>query len=115
MTNTCRLSDRECIPCKGGVPPLDASMQQKLLQQLPSDWEICNQHHLKKTFTFGNFVEALAFTNMAGEISEEQNHHPEITLTWGKVTIRIWTHKVDGLTESDFILAARIDSGKVSL
>ncbi len=110
MKKTCDLSERECIPCKGGVPPLPPPQQQELLKQLPEGWSVVAEHHLEKTFHFTDFQQALAFTNLAGQIAENQNHHPEITLTWGLVTIRIWTHKIDGLTESDFILAAKIDA-----
>ena len=109
MEATCNLSERECIPCKGGVPTLPPDQQQLLLQQLPEGWHIIEAHHLEKKFSFPDFKEALAFTNHAGEIAESQNHHPEITLTLGIVIIKIWTHKIDGLTESDFVLAAKID------
>ncbi len=67
------------------------------------------EHHISKTYKFPNFVKALAFVNKVGDIAEEQGHHPDIFLTWGKVRIKTWTHKIDGLTESDFILAAKID------
>ena len=110
MTETCRLADRECIPCKGGVPPLDFRRQQDMLKQLSNGWEVIEGHHLEKTYRFPDFMTALDFTNKSGHIAERQNHHPEITLTWGVVTMRIWTHKVDGLTESDFILAAKVDA-----
>ncbi|MFU8780685.1 MAG: 4a-hydroxytetrahydrobiopterin dehydratase [Kiritimatiellia bacterium] len=108
--DTCNLADRTCIPCKGGIPSLPPTQQQRLLEQLPQGWEVINAHHLQKTYRFPDFTTALAFTNRAGHIAESQNHHPEITLTWGVVTIRIWTHKIDALTESDFILAAKIDA-----
>ena len=102
------LNQKRCIPCEGGVPCLTAAESQLLLKQL-SNWLIIEQHHLEKTVVFDNFVEALAFTNQVGHIAESENHHPDIYLSWGKVVITIWTHKVDGLTESDFILAAKID------
>ena len=110
MSVTCKLSDRTCIPCKGGTPPLDAAQQQELRKQLPDGWDVIEDHHLQKSYRFADFLSALDFTNKAGHIAENQNHHPEIILTWGRVTIRIWTHKIDGLTESDFILAAKIDA-----
>ena len=103
------LNQKRCIPCEGGVPCLTADESQLLLKQL-SNWLIIEQHHLEKTVLFDNFVEALAFTNQVGHIAESENHHPDIYLSWGKVVITIWTHKVDGLTESDFILAAKIDA-----
>jgi 4a-hydroxytetrahydrobiopterin dehydratase len=107
--STNELADKRCVPCKGGVPPLKGAALSELAAQLGGGWNIVNEHHLEKAFVFKNFRGALEFTNAAGEIAEEQGHHPEITLEWGKAVARIWTHKVDGLTESDFILAAKID------
>jgi 4a-hydroxytetrahydrobiopterin dehydratase len=103
------LADRDCIPCKGGVPPLKGEALADLEKRLGNGWEVINQHHLEKAFTFKNFREALAFTNRVGELAELQRHHPDIYLAWGRVQITVWTHKIDGLTESDFILAAKID------
>ncbi len=68
-----------------------------------------NEHHLTRTYTFPNFREALDFVNKVGELAEEQGHHPDILLAWGKAEVTLWTHKVDGLTESDFIMAAKIE------
>ena len=103
------LSEKTCIPCRGGIPPLQGEAQQRLLGELGNGWTVITDHHMEKTFKFKNFLEALNFTNAAGQIAEQQNHHPEITLTWGVVTVRVWTHKIDGLTESDFILAAKAE------
>ncbi len=103
------LASRECVPCKGGVPPLEAAEIQDLLGQLGSDWQVIDDHHLQKEFKLKNFAEALAFTNQVGAIAEAQNHHPDICLAWGKVAITIWTHKIDGLTESDFVFAAKCE------
>ena len=103
------LAEKECIPCKGGIPPLKGQALAELLKKLGNDWEVINEHHLEKEFTFKNFREALAFTNRVGALAEEQGHHPDIYLAWGRVKITIWTHKIDGLTESDFIMAAKID------
>ena len=80
----------------------------KLLPEL-SGWEVVNEHHLKKKYKFSDFRESLAFVNRVGELAEEQGHHPDICFGWGSAEISIWTHKIDGLTESDFILAAKID------
>ncbi len=102
------LADKTCVPCSGGVPPIDPSEAKKLLQEL-KEWELVRDHHLVKTWTFDDFVQALAFTNKVGALAEEQGHHPDIYLTWGKVRLEIWTHAIDGLTESDFILAAKCD------
>jgi len=102
------LASKTCVHCKGGVPPLKGAELEKLKKQLPG-WEVVNEHHLHRRFDFPDFVKALAFVNKVGEIAEQQGHHPDILLTWGKAEITTWTHKIDGLTESDFILAAKID------
>jgi 4a-hydroxytetrahydrobiopterin dehydratase len=103
------LSSRQCVPCRGGVPPLTSEEIAPLHSQL-SGWAVVSDHHLKKDYRFKDFKEALAFVNRVGEIAEEQGHHPDICFGWGKVEVTIWTHKIDGLTESDFILAAKIDA-----
>jgi 4a-hydroxytetrahydrobiopterin dehydratase len=102
------LASTTCVPCRGGVPPLKGQELAALKAQVPG-WEAVNEHHLHKTYTFPDFAKALAFVNRVGEVAEQQGHHPDILLTWGKVEITIWTHKIDGLTESDFILAAKIE------
>ena len=102
------LADRECVPCRGGVPPMRAEEIQKLLGQL-AEWEAVGEHHLRKQYKFSNFRESLAFVNRVGELAESQGHHPDICFGWGQAEITIWTHKIDGLTESDFVLAAKID------
>ncbi len=102
------LASRQCVPCRGGVPPLPTEEIKKLQSQL-GGWEVVNEHHLRKEYRFENFKEAQAFVNRVGEVAEEQWHHPDICYGWGRAEITIWTHKIDGLTESDFILAAKID------
>ncbi len=102
------LSQKTCIPCRGGVPPLTADEIKPLAAEV-SGWSVVNNHHVEKEFKFPDFKDALAFTNKVGAIAEQQGHHPDIFLAWGKVGVKIWTHKIDGLTESDFILAAKID------
>ena len=103
------LAAKTCVPCNGGVPPLGGAEISSLLTELGNSWEAIAEHHLQKKFTFPDFRTALAFTNQVGELAEEQGHHPDIYLAWGKVEITIWTHKIDGLNESDFILAAKIE------
>jgi 4a-hydroxytetrahydrobiopterin dehydratase len=103
------LAKKECVPCKGGVPPLKGSALTDLLAALGGGWQAIGEHHLEKEFKFKNFREALDFTNRIGELAESVNHHPDIYLAWGKVRLTIWTHKIDGLTESDFILAAKTE------
>ena len=102
------LSEKTCVPCRGGVPPLTAEQIRPLAGQV-DDWNIVNNHHIEKELKFPDFKTALDFVNKVGRIAEEQGHHPDIYLAWGKAGIKIWTHKIDGLTESDFILAAKID------
>jgi len=103
------LAEKECVPCKGGVPPLKGKDLAGLAGELKDGWQVINEHHLEKEFKFPDFRQALAFTNKVGELAEAQNHHPDIFLGWGKVKLTIWTHKINGLTESDFILAAKAD------
>ena len=106
---TSELARKHCVPCKGGTTPLKGKELEQLLRKLGNDWRVVNDHHLEKDYTFKNFVEALAFTNRVGAIAEEQGHHPDIYLGWGKVRLTIWTHVINGLTESDFVLAAKAD------
>lgn len=107
-SNSCSLSQRQCIPCQGGVPPLEESRIRELLPQLQG-WAVVNGHHLTRTFDLPDFRQALALVNRIGQVAEQEGHHPDIYLAWGKVRVDLWTHKIDGLTESDFILAAKID------
>ena len=103
------LAEQDCVPCRGGASPFDAGQIQPLLARLGAGWEDVNGHHLAKSYKFPDFQSALAFTNRVGDLAEEQGHHPDIHLSWGLVKIEIWTHAVDGLAESDFVLAAKID------
>jgi len=102
------LAEKECIPCKGGVPPLKGEELERLARQRPG-WEVVDEHHLRRSFRFRNFREALDFVNRVGELAEEQNHHPDICFGWGRAEITVFTHKIDGLTESDFVFAAKVD------
>ncbi len=103
------LAEGTCIPCRGGVPPLKGEQLDALLEKLGNGWQIINEHHLEKEYIFADFRQALDFTVKVGEVAENQGHHPDIYLAWGKVKLTIWTHKIDGLTESDFILGAKVD------
>ena len=102
------LAAKHCVPCKGGVPPVQGEELERLKAQVPG-WQVVSGHHLTKTYTFPDFRAALEFVNKAGAIAEEEGHHPDLLLTYGKVEVKTWTHKIDGLTESDFILAAKLD------
>jgi len=104
------LASKECVPCRGGTPPLAGEELEALSRQLGNGWKVVGTHHLSKEFRFENFAEALAFANRVGDVAEAQNHHPDLYLAWGKVRVDIWTHKIDGLTESDFIFAAKTDA-----
>jgi len=103
------LASKRCVPCQGGVPPITGRALQAMLAQV-AGWQAVGEHHLTRTYTFKNFADALAFTNRVGHLAEGQGHHPDIHLAWGRVTLDVWTHKIDGLTESDFILAAKVDA-----
>jgi 4a-hydroxytetrahydrobiopterin dehydratase len=105
----CDLAGGECIPCKGGVLPLKGKELSALQVRLDEGWEVIDEHHLEKTYRFKNFRSAFDFTKRVGELAETVNHHPDIYLAWGVVKITLWTHKIDGLTESDFIFAAKTD------
>ena len=102
------LSSKQCVPCRGGVPALRGEELTPLSKQLDG-WNVVNEHHLQKQYRFKDFREAQAFVNRVGDLAEEQGHHPDVCFGWGQAEIKIWTHKIDGLTESDFILAAKID------
>jgi 4a-hydroxytetrahydrobiopterin dehydratase len=104
------LAAQDCIPCRGGVPALRGHALAELLARLGGGWRVVEEHHLEKEYGFADFVQALAFTNRVGAVAEQQGHHPDIYLAWGKVRLTIWTHKIDGLTESDFVFAAKADS-----
>ena len=108
MPSAERLADKTCVPCRGGVPALHGDELSALQNELPG-WDVVNEHHLHKLYKFPDFSTALAFVNRAGAIAEEQAHHPDLLLAWGKVEVTVFTHKIGGLTESDFVLAAKID------
>src|SRR3990167_442946 len=104
------LAKKHSIPCRGGVPPLKREELINLTDKLGNGWRVINGHHLEKEYSFPNFRTALDFTNRVGDVAEAEGHHPDIFVSWGKVKITLWTHKIDGLTESDFILAAKTDT-----
>ncbi|MEO8604041.1 MAG: 4a-hydroxytetrahydrobiopterin dehydratase [bacterium] len=103
-----QLADRACVPCRGGVAPLSTA-EIALLQAQLDAWMAVDEHHLEKTYRLKNFAAALELVNRIGAIAEAQNHHPDLSLAWGRVGVRIWTHKINGLTESDFVFAAKCD------
>ena len=103
-----QLADKKCVPCRGGTPPLKGKDLEELHKSVPK-WTVTKEHHLTREYKFPDFAKALEFVNKVGAVAEEQGHHPDILLAWGKAEITLWTHKIDGLTESDFIMAAKID------
>lgn len=105
----CPLAEKKCVPCRGGVPPLRGEALVQLAGQLGGTWQVVDEHHLEREFRFPDFRTALEFTNQLGQIAEAEGHHPDIELSWGRVRVTIYTHKIDGLTESDFVLAAKYD------
>jgi 4a-hydroxytetrahydrobiopterin dehydratase len=102
------LADKKCVPCRGGVAPLKGKELEALHRSVP-DWTVEKERHIHREFRFPDFKQALDFVNRVGALAEEQGHHPDILLAWGKAGVTMWTHKIDGLTESDFIMAAKID------
>lgn len=109
MKNEC-LIDKVCVPCQGGVPSLTQNEIESFLEELGNSWVINNLGHLYKEYIFKNFMDAMDLANKIAIIAEQEAHHPDILISWGKCSINIWTHKIDGLTESDFILAAKIQN-----
>lgn len=104
------LAKKACIPCRGDVPPLTGDALGRLADELGHGWKVVGEHHLEKTFHFDDFASALAFVNRVGGLAEEVGHHPDLHLAWGKVSVEIWTHVIDGLTETDFVFAAKTEA-----
>ncbi len=107
--STSELAKNTCVPCKGGVPPLEGEELKGYYEQLGSGWQLVDGHRLEKEFSLEGYTPAVAFTNRVANIAEEQDHHPDIVLSWGKVKVTIWTHKINGLTPSDFYFAAKAE------
>lgn len=103
------LATKTCVPCRGDTPRLKGVGILGLAAQVP-DWGVVEEHHLRRRFRYKNFREALRFVNRVGELAEEQGHHPDVTFGWGYAEVAVWTHKIDGLTESDFVFAAKVDA-----
>jgi 4a-hydroxytetrahydrobiopterin dehydratase len=105
-----KLAKKECVPCKAGTPPLKGKAIDTLLTKLGGGWSVVDEHHLEKEYKFPDFLQGLAFTNRVGGLAETVGHHPDVYLAWGKVRLTLWTHTAGGLTESDFIFAAKADA-----
>ncbi|NLI23211.1 MAG: 4a-hydroxytetrahydrobiopterin dehydratase [Bacteroidales bacterium] len=104
-----KLTDKKCLPCEGGMPPLASSEISRLKAEISPGWEVVNQHHLVKTFYFVNFRHTFDFVTKLAELAETEGHHPVIHIYYDKAVVEIWTHAIDGLSENDFILAAKTD------
>lgn len=103
------LADQRCIPCLGGTPPIELDRAEMLLQELQGGWQLNAEGHLERTYKFKNFRQAMAFANKVAERAEVERHHPNLYIAWGQCRVEIWTHKIQGLTESDFYFAAKTD------
>ena len=103
------LADQACIPCRGGVPPLSSERVDALLAELHPGWQLNPAGHLQRAYTFKDFAGAMAFANQVAGIAEAEQHHPDLHVAWGRCVVEIWTHKISGLTESDFFFAAKVD------
>jgi len=103
------LADNKCVPCRGGVPPMERAKAEGMLKQLERGWQLNKDGHLERLYTFKDFAQALTFVNKVGAVAETEGHHPDLYLAWGKCKVELWTHKINGLTESDFYMAAKAD------
>jgi len=106
---TSALAEKNCTSCGGHTAPLKGDALRQMQKQLDGNWKVIGDEHLEREFEFPDFRQALAFTNRVGLIAEEQNHHPDVYLTYGQVRLELSTHNAGGLTENDFILAAKIN------
>jgi 4a-hydroxytetrahydrobiopterin dehydratase len=103
------LADRECLPCRGGVPPLAAPEIERLRAGLDPAWQVVRGHHLERELHFPDWKSAFALVTRVSELAESVNHHPDLELSWGRLGFKLWTHAIDGLSESDFVFAAKVD------
>ena len=107
-----KLSEKKCAPCEGGVPPLQGETLKKCHEELKNGWEVIGQSKIKKEFNFRNFREAVVFVNKVAAVAEHERHHPDILILYSRVIIELWTHAIRGLSENDFIVAAKVDAMK---
>lgn len=103
------LAEKSCVPCRGGIPPLTEDAARKLVSGTPG-WSLAEKGtRLQRRFEFRDFVEAMKFVNRVADVAEQEGHHPDIAIHWNKVDLLLWTHKIGGLHENDFILAAKVN------
>ncbi|OGY99319.1 MAG: hypothetical protein A2945_05130 [Candidatus Liptonbacteria bacterium RIFCSPLOWO2_01_FULL_52_25] len=107
------LTQKHCVPCEGGTPPLSAKEVEKYHTSVP-DWKVLDSRKITKEFKFKDFKGAMVFVNKIAEIAEAEGHHPDLIISYNRVRIELWTHAVAGLSENDFILAAKIDALRAS-
>ena len=103
------LADEKCVPCRGGIPPMEESRAKELLRELDDGWHLNSNGHLERKYVFPDFAQAMALANNLADLAEDEGHHPDLYIAWGKCKVEIWTHKISGLTESDFYFAAKAD------
>jgi 4a-hydroxytetrahydrobiopterin dehydratase len=103
------LAEQKCIPCRGGVPPMAKDRVEALLRELDDGWRLNADGHLERAYAFANFAHAMAFANKVAGVAENEGHHPDLHIAWGVCKVEIWTHKISGLSESDFYFAAKAD------
>ena len=103
------LADQKCVPCRGGVLPMDRARATELLRELDESWQLNGEGHLERAYRVGNFRQAMALANKIADVAEQEGHHPDLRIAWGTCAVEIWTHKIKGLTESDFYFAAKAD------
>jgi 4a-hydroxytetrahydrobiopterin dehydratase len=108
-TGTTDLADKKCVPCEGGIPPLGEEEVKELEKQVSNDWKVVENKKLFREFSFVNYKHTMDFVNKVALLAEEEGHHPVMHVHFGRVDIELWTHAIDGLSENDFILAAKID------
>lgn len=108
--NNSKLVNKHCIPCQGGQPPLENDAIKKLLEEIGGQWHINDQGHLHNHYKFKDFMGAMDLANRIAALAEMEGHHPDLSISWGSCGVEIWTHKINGLSESDFILAAKIEA-----
>jgi len=109
------LADQKCTPCRGDVPAMERHAAEALLRKLGGEWQLNADSHLERTYMFKNFRQAMSLANKVADIAEAEGHHPDIYIAWGQCRVEVWTHKINGLTESDFFFAAKADRAFMSL
>ncbi len=103
------LSKKKCIPCEGGIPPLDNARVEEYQKHIQSEWRVTSDSKISREYSFKDYMNTIGFVNRVADLAEEEGHHPVMHVYYSKVVIELWTHAIGGLSENDFILAAKID------